>query len=74
MRLTIVVLLVVFIALTGACNLFSPNSSDNAPEGHTVKKGGSYHRAGLDDPLTNCVQCHGNDLRGGTSGVSCFQW
>lgn len=73
MRLSILILLVVIITLTGACNLFSPNSSGNAPEGHTVNKSGTFHKAGLDDPLTNCVQCHGSDLRGGSAGVSCFQ-
>jgi mono/diheme cytochrome c family protein len=36
-------------------------------------KGGTYHKPGLNDPLTNCVACHGADLRGGTTGVSCFK-
>ena len=41
------------------------------PDGHTVNKDGNFHRPGLTDPLTNCVDCHGADLRGG-EGPSCF--
>jgi hypothetical protein len=51
----------------------SPESNTNPASGHTVNKGGVYHMTGLNDPETNCVQCHGSDLRGGTSGVSCYQ-
>ncbi len=43
------------------------------PPDHTVNKNGVFHRTGLNDPLVNCVECHGTDLQGGTSGVSCFQ-
>jgi mono/diheme cytochrome c family protein len=55
----------------GACT--SPASDTNKhPADHTVNKGGVYHKTGLNDPLTNCVSCHGSDLKGGTAGVSCF--
>jgi mono/diheme cytochrome c family protein len=47
--------------------------SNNHPADHTVNKGGAYHKPGLNDPMTNCVSCHGADLRGGTAGVSCFK-
>jgi mono/diheme cytochrome c family protein len=49
-------------------------ASDNSshPSDHTINKGGTYHKAGLNDPMTNCVSCHGSDLKGGTAGVSCF--
>jgi hypothetical protein len=47
-------------------------TTNNAPAGHTVNKNGIYHRPGLTDPLTNCVTCHGADLRGG-SGPSCYK-
>lgn len=55
---------------SGGCK--SP-TSPNAPDGHTVNKNGVYHRAGLENPLANCVSCHGTDLRGGSAGVSCFK-
>ena len=45
----------------------------NAPASHTVSKDGVRHLPGLDDPETNCVACHGADLRGGGNGEpSCF--
>jgi hypothetical protein len=45
----------------------------NAPASHTVSKDGVRHLPGLDDPETNCVVCHGADLRGGDNGEpSCF--
>lgn len=61
------------VVLLASCNLFSPDAGGDAPEGHTVNKSGSYHKTGLNNPQANCVQCHGTDLRGGTSGVSCFK-
>lgn len=38
---------------------------------HTVDKAGVFHRDGLEDPLINCVECHGADLRGGR-GTNCY--
>jgi hypothetical protein len=36
--------------------------------------GSGYHvQSGLYQPQTNCASCHGTDLRGGTSGKSCYQ-
>jgi mono/diheme cytochrome c family protein len=60
--------LVATMAAAG-CNTPTTNT---APAGHTVNKNGVYHRPGLTDPLTNCVLCHGSDLKGG-SGPSCFK-
>lgn len=45
----------------------------NPPADHTISKSGFMHKNGLDQPLTNCVGCHGADLNGGTVGVSCFE-
>jgi len=45
----------------------------NAPASHTVSMGGVRHLTGLNEPETNCVACHGTDLRGGANGEpSCF--
>jgi hypothetical protein len=44
----------------------------NAPASHTVSKDGVRHLPGLTDPETNCVACHGADLRGGPEAPSCF--
>ncbi len=42
------------------------------PWDHTLSMGGHMHKPGLMDARTNCIECHGDDLRGGTSGVSCY--
>ena len=49
------------------------NSKYNPPADHSISKDGYMHKSGLDQPLLNCVSCHGSDLTGGTSGVSCFE-
>lgn len=43
------------------------------PADHTISKDGYLHKSGLDQALTNCVSCHGSDLKGGTTGVSCYE-
>jgi cytochrome c553 len=59
--------------LVAACSS-STTAPANAPEDHTVKKGGAYHAPGLNDPVANCTACHGADLTGGTQGEpSCFK-
>ena len=65
------ILILLVITLMSSCT--SPESNTNAPTDHTISKNGSFHKSGLENPEVNCVQCHGDDLRGGTSGVSCFQ-
>lgn len=45
----------------------------NPPADHTISQDGFMHKSGLEQPLANCVSCHGADLRGGTTGVSCFE-
>jgi hypothetical protein len=45
----------------------------NPPADHTVSKDGFMHKSGLAQPLENCTACHGADLKGGTTGVSCFE-
>lgn len=48
-------------------------SSSDAPEDHTDSRGGALHMPGLQDPVNNCTDCHGDDLRGGQDGEpSCY--
>jgi len=49
------------------------DDSYGAPDNHTIDNSGVYHKPGLHDPMTNCVSCHGDDLRGGSAPVSCYQ-
>jgi hypothetical protein len=60
------------LALNVGCSDSSTGPAD-APDGHTIVKGGAAHAPGLNNPTQNCTSCHGSDLRGGTSGQpSCF--
>jgi len=45
----------------------------NPPADHKISKEGVMHKTGLEDPLSNCNTCHGADLTGGTSQVSCYE-
>ncbi|OGD22026.1 MAG: hypothetical protein A2W03_15685 [Candidatus Aminicenantes bacterium RBG_16_63_16] len=61
-------------AALGMAACSSPaGDSGNHPADHTVNKGGTYHKPGLENPLADCVACHGADLNGGTAGISCFR-
>lgn len=60
------------LALLFACVLACNRSRYNPPDDHTTEKSGARHKSGLQDPAKNCVSCHGADLRGGSSKVSCF--
>lgn len=52
----------------------SPTESKyDPPADHTISKDGAKHKSGLNSPLENCISCHGTDLKGGTSGVSCYE-
>ncbi|MGC9341089.1 MAG: hypothetical protein ACP5E3_00160 [Bacteroidales bacterium] len=49
------------------------DSKYSPPADHTLSKDGYMHKSGLNQPLTNCADCHGSDLQGGTTGVSCYE-
>ncbi|MHC1730559.1 MAG: hypothetical protein AB9888_00785 [Bacteroidales bacterium] len=67
-----VMMMLAVMALFIGCE--KTNSSGyNPPADHTVNQDGYMHKSGLTQPLTNCVSCHGADLRGGSTGVSCFE-
>jgi len=70
MKSTIIIPLLLAAVFLTSCS--SPESGRNAPASHTINKGGFFHKPGLDNPEENCVSCHGDDLSGGTAGVSCF--
>ncbi|MCW8795557.1 MAG: hypothetical protein OQK67_00665 [Chlorobium sp.] len=46
-------------------------TGNNPPASHTVSRDGVLHKSGR--PPGDCISCHGNDLRGGKVGVSCYQ-
>lgn len=65
-------LLLLCLAGVSACS--SSTAPADGPENHTIRKGGAAHAPGLNSPLTQCVSCHGADLKGGSAGQpSCFQ-
>ncbi len=45
----------------------------DAPSDHTNNQDGAMHKPGKSRPIENCITCHGDDLTGGTVGVSCFE-
>lgn len=67
--------IILFISLSMfLINCSSPTDSKfNPPSDHTINKNGAKHKSGLSSPLANCVSCHGSNLRGGESGVSCYE-
>ncbi|MCK6603224.1 MAG: hypothetical protein L6Q77_15510 [Bacteroidetes bacterium] len=67
------ILAVCLLSFTAGCSDSSTGSgSGSVPDDHTIRKGGAYHKAGLTAPETNCTQCHGTDLKGGSSKTSCY--
>ena len=69
-KVSILFLLLILII---ACEKTNDLPKYNPPADHTISKDGFSHKSGLDQPLTNCVSCHGSDLKGGTTGVSCYE-
>ncbi len=65
--------LVTLVVLYGLLACENPSESDNnPPSDHSLNIGGIMHKEGLNNPQENCVSCHGADLKGGSSGISCF--
>ena len=65
-------MMLLMLALIIGCEKAN-DSKHNPPPDHTISKDGFMHKSGLKQPLVNCVSCHGSDLKGGTTGVSCFE-
>jgi hypothetical protein len=40
---------------------------------HSVDLGGAMHKKGYRDPLTQCTECHGEELEGNGSVPSCYE-
>lgn len=68
-----IMVLLIIVLLFGCSSSTESGSKYNPPADHTVSKEGVKHKSGLNDPLANCVGCHGADLKGGTVGVSCYE-
>lgn len=65
-------ILLLMLVLVISCE--KTNSSKYTPPAdHTISKDGFMHLSGLEQPLASCISCHGADLKGGTTGVSCFE-
>jgi len=68
-----VLILLLMLVLISACEKTNDQPEYNPPADHTISKDGFMHKSGLNQPLSNCVSCHGSDLEGGTAGVSCYE-
>jgi mono/diheme cytochrome c family protein len=67
-----VLMMLLMVALIFGCEKAN-DSKHNPPSDHAISKDGYMHKSGLEQPLVNCVSCHGTDLKGGSAGVSCFE-
>jgi predicted small lipoprotein YifL len=72
-KLKLILPLVLTIVMIAACSKKEIGPDNTPPADHTINKDGYFHKTGLNDPLANCTTCHGQDLSGGTSAVSCFE-
>ena len=68
--ISIILLMLILII---SCERENEMSDYNPPADHAINKDGSMHKSGLNKPIDNCVSCHGADLKGGTTGVSCYE-
>ena len=71
-KLSIWILFFLFFVIN-SCTKTNDIPKYSPPADHTISKDGTMHKSGLDQPLANCVGCHGSDLRGGNTGVSCYE-
>jgi hypothetical protein len=72
-KLTITFAILFSLIIVSSCTKDKVEPSYDPPVDHTINQDGFKHKTGLNDPLTNCIACHGADLKGGTTGVSCFE-
>lgn len=70
---SVLILMISLLVLVLSCDSDDEYPDYNPPPDHTISKEGVMHRSGLNDPTQNCANCHGNDLTGGTSQVSCYE-
>ncbi|MDH5559614.1 MAG: hypothetical protein OEY59_02010 [Deltaproteobacteria bacterium] len=40
---------------------------------HSLEINGYFHKPDMTNAMTDCIDCHGADMDGGTTGVSCYQ-
>ena len=66
---TLIIIISTFLMLCSS----STESKYDPPSDHTISKDGAKHKSKLNSPLENCITCHGADLSGGDSGVSCYE-
>lgn len=73
MKQSLIILMIIF--LIAACSTDkSPVKSTVHPEGWTVLGSDNFHAEKIKQVgYHNCQSCHGADLKGGKSGVACYQ-
>lgn len=69
-RVALSILSALFLTIACESNM---ESDYNPPNDHSLSKDGIMHKSGLNDPVDNCASCHGEDLRGGSAVVSCYE-
>jgi hypothetical protein len=67
------ILTIFLFVLAVSCSDDDEYPQYDPPADHNISQEGVMHKPGLEDPTNNCITCHGADLRGGTSQVSCYE-
>ncbi len=65
------IILLIVLAVASCLETVPPRRDFNPPADHTIREEGFLHMPGLKNPMQNCVDCHGEDLRGGIA-PSCY--
>lgn len=66
------VVLLMPLLLAGGCGDVTSQATFNSPTGTHVIGWGTAHKADARADITRCTGCHGSNLSGGISGVSCM--
>ncbi len=70
---TIMALFCIVILLSGCSEDKNPMPSESHPDGWNTATADNFHGSKvLETNYASCKSCHGTDLKGGKSGVSCF--
>lgn len=72
-RLFLILAVATGVVMIAACDESVTLPDYDPPADHTVNRDGALHKPGSGDPENNCTACHGDDLRGGDTGVSCYE-
>lgn len=66
-------IVIIVVAMLGTGCELNDDGKYDPPADHDISKDGRMHKSGLNNPTEGCISCHGNELQGGSTGVSCYE-